>query len=122
MYFRKMVSLYFQHISMVALFLTHFLFFLVNNRISPVLPLSEAERRIRRLNDLPKLIQAERVVILQASAALQQCVSIPFRKSPEDFDRIRELGPGSRVHVEASRTMLIACKIFITAFYILYVS
>ncbi|RTG82772.1 actin-binding protein anillin [Schistosoma bovis] len=83
---------------------------LINNRISPVLPLSEAERRIRRLNDLPKLIQAERVVILQASAALQQCVSIPFRKSPEDFDRIRELGPGSRVHVEASRTMLIACQ------------
>ncbi|CAH8291478.1 unnamed protein product, partial [Schistosoma turkestanicum] len=83
---------------------------LINKRISPVLPLSEAERRIQRLNELPKLIQAERVVILQASSALQQSVSITYRKNPEDCDRLRELGPGSRVHVEASRTMLIACQ------------
>ncbi|TNN17051.1 Anillin [Schistosoma japonicum] len=83
---------------------------LIKNRVSPVLPLSEAERRIQRLNDLPKLIQSECAVILQASSALQQCVSIPFRKNPEDYDRLRELGPGSRVHVEASRTMLIACQ------------
>ncbi|KAK4468407.1 hypothetical protein MN116_007616 [Schistosoma mekongi] len=82
----------------------------IKNRISPVLPLSEAERRFQRLDELPKLIQAERTVILQASSALKQCVSIPCRKNPEDYDRLRELGPGSRVHVEASRTMLIACQ------------
>ncbi|CAH8622056.1 unnamed protein product [Heterobilharzia americana] len=83
---------------------------LIKNRISPVLPLSQAARRFQRLAELPKLIQAERAVILQASAALKQCVSILSRKNPEDSNILNEMGPGSIVHVEASRTMLIACQ------------
>nr|CAH8865886.1 unnamed protein product [Trichobilharzia regenti] len=85
---------------------------LIKSRMSPVLPLCEAERRLQRMKELPKLIQAERAVILQASSALKQCVGIMSKKaSSEDISRLRrQLGPGSRVHVEVSKTMLIACQ------------
>ncbi|VDQ17819.1 unnamed protein product [Trichobilharzia regenti] len=87
--------------------------------MSPVLPLCEAERRLQRMKELPKLIQAERAVILQASSALKQCVGIMSKKaSSEDISKLRrQLGPGSRVHVEVSKTMLIACKsLFLSLF------
>ncbi|KAA0198702.1 hypothetical protein FBUS_10071, partial [Fasciolopsis buskii] len=88
-------------------------------------PVSEVKRRLDRLEELDNLLQHERSIILQASAAVQQCVSCeapnvsdsvhPTPKRSRRGDHFRAnsqlaCGLGSATHVEANRMLLIACQ------------
>ncbi|THD21922.1 hypothetical protein D915_007052 [Fasciola hepatica] len=86
---------------------------------------SEVKRRLDRLDELDGLLQQERNMILQASAAVQQCISrrassmsasvhpTPKRSRHGDSHRGNPqliYGLGSTAHVEANRMLLIACQ------------
>lgn len=71
------------------------------------------------------MIDAQRTTILQASAALELCtnnyqqrfdgtsssfsLTTPKRSKTAD-KRLNDIGLGSHAHIEANRTMLIACR------------
>ncbi|KAF7234337.1 hypothetical protein EG68_12332, partial [Paragonimus skrjabini miyazakii] len=90
---------------------------------------SESQRRIDRLAELPKLLQAERNVILQASSALHHCTAYSLsagsdKGGPHPTPKRSRLGastgpsvgsgnlfgPGSMPFVEANRMLVIACQ------------
>ncbi|KAF5395217.1 hypothetical protein PHET_05390 [Paragonimus heterotremus] len=92
-------------------------------------PISESQRRIDRLAELPKLLQAERNVILQASSALHHCTAYSLsagsdKGGPHPTPKRSRLGastgpsvgsgnlfgPGSMPFIEANRMLVIACK------------
>ncbi|KAF8572460.1 hypothetical protein P879_00139 [Paragonimus westermani] len=92
-------------------------------------PISESQRRIDRLAELPKLLQSERNVILQASSALHHCTAYslsagsdkggphptPKRSRPDaitgpSVGSGNLFGLGSTPFVEANRMLLIACQ------------
>ncbi|KAA3680548.1 actin-binding protein anillin [Paragonimus westermani] len=92
-------------------------------------PISESQRRIDRLAELPKLLQAERNIILQASSALHHCTAYSLSAGSDKggphptpkrsrSDAITGpsvgsgnlFGPGSTPFVEANRMLLIACQ------------
>ncbi|VEL35442.1 unnamed protein product [Protopolystoma xenopodis] len=90
--------------------------FTAGTLISPPGPqLSEEQRRLHRLASLPRLIEVERVLILEASAALQECQNRD-KNSAAGAIHSNKWGAGESLllmHIENSKKMLIACKPYI---------